>query len=266
MSRDTTDKENMEKSENTIKKESTCQLSEKNCSSCSNKSWPEQSCTDQDEKIILNENLFFLRSNISKPDLEEKLSSYARDPKEDIGIIKMVLANRDNLVFPIYTNKTLIIMKKYIYDNIINAQDEDLINLDNYTIKSKKLENINKTLFIKFPESPGVYNKMCIKKINEVIEIFKRFGILKNNPVIKVLSMRNPDFEPKFGSITLNNEDPTSIECLKLILNGLEVEYEYMKKKRLALIHCKYDDPEYKKKKKSMNTNTNKPNSRQQRK
>jgi hypothetical protein len=194
-------------------------------------------------KEKLNDNLFYFKSRANIKDIYQQLSLYTKNPKTDIGIIKP-LRKKNNIMR--YSYGTLVLMKNEIYEN--NKENSDFLNtffkIKHYVYDPKIKEQYenNKTLFIKLPSE--IPNYVCAEKIKELIKIFENFGLLKENAAtlsIPASNRFNERFETKYSSIHFSEDTPfSSIECFRVLLNMLDVEYETTGK--LNIILCKYDE------------------------
>lgn len=214
---------------------------------------PDEYCTsdiseEQESKSntrkILNENLFYFRSYANKEDLFFNLSQYCQNSQKDIGIIKP-LRKKNNINK--YSTGTLVLMKKEIYER--NKDNEKFrntfFNIAPYVYNPKIEEQYgnNKKLFLKLPYE--VPNYVCAKKIEELVSIFEHFELLEKDSVTISIAASNRISErfekTKYGSIEFSKGTPfSSIECFRVLLNMLDIEYHVTGK--LAMILCKYDE------------------------
>jgi hypothetical protein len=211
---------------------------------------------DSSKNKILNENIFYLVGNYTIDEIRDRLRQYSENPEEDIGVIKLILEGSNNELKvptsdnPRYTQGTLILMKPSLYKKIKEKDDKFFAKFNYYFFNPERLNEIKtKSLFFTLPKGEGIDNSICIKKMKEVLDCFKRFNILSEIPEIKVNTLRDPQYQKNIGTITFKEDtDLKVIESVKLFINRLQVSTRYQGRVVWAAILCKNNDPDYRRK------------------
>jgi hypothetical protein len=209
---------------------------------------------EEPKNIVLNDNVFYLISTQTIEAIRNRLLQYAESP-EDIGIIKIILdgENSDLLtpssINPSYNQGTLILMKPYIFEKIRKSEDKFFSKLNYYFINPAKIEKMKlKSLFFTLPLGEVIEKSVSMNKIKEVLDSFKRLGLLSELPEVKLNTLRDPQYQKNNGTITFKDDtDPNVIESIKLFLNRMQVSIKQQDKVIWAAILCKNNDPEYRK-------------------